>query len=493
MTLPIWVVVTHFLNMLLMTLLARSGIEVLSAHPKLYAGDASPPGRAVLRFSKKVFAPDSRRLWTSQDEEESWSPVVALPGRGNLGLGRHWHFLSVQFWVLTGAVYVALLFASGDWRRIVPQTAAVVPHAINAAGAYLEFRFPPDGPYGYNAAQQLSYFLVIFVLAPLQIATGAAMSPAVIARFPRYARIFGGKQSARSLHFAGLCAFAVFLLIHTTMVVIHGLPKEMAVIALGSEAANRTVALAVAGAGLLSIVAINVVATAASLRRPRRMQRLLGRFVDPMERTLVRRLRSRQRYGADDISAYHRVNGRPPPDAAYRALAEGGFEDYRLVVSGMVERPLALSLQDLRALGWADQITKHNCIQGWTDIAGWAGVPLAAVLDAAGTLPGARYLVFHAFDDKGQTEPQHGDGHFYGTIPIWVARSPQSILALEMNGEPLRIEYGAPARVRVENQLGFKMVKWVRAIEVVDDYAALGQGQGGWREDHQYYANAAGI
>jgi DMSO/TMAO reductase YedYZ molybdopterin-dependent catalytic subunit/thiosulfate reductase cytochrome b subunit len=492
-TLPIWVVVTHFLNLLLMSLLARSGIEVLSAHPKLYRSDDSPPGRPLLRFSKKVFTPDSRHLWTSQDEEEEWSPVLALPGRGHLGLGRHWHFASVQFWVLTGVVYVALLFASGDWRHIVPQTAAIVPHAINATGSYLQFHFPPENAYGYNAAQQLSYFIVIFVLAPLQIATGAAMSPAVIGRFPRFARLFGGKQGARTLHFLGLCAFAVFLVIHTTMVVIHGVPKEMAVIALGSEHHSHAVAVVVAGVALLFVIAVNWAATAGSLRRPRRVQLLLGRLVDPMERALSRSFRSKQRFGAGDISPYHRINGRPPPDNEYRELVENGFEHYRLEVSGMVERPLSLSLTDLRGLEWSDQITKHNCIQGWTDIAGWAGVPLAAILDVAGVQPGARYLVFHAFDDKGKTEPQHGAGYFYGSTSIELARSPQAILALEMNGKPLAVEYGAPARVRLENQLGFKMVKWVRAIEVVRDYAAFGDGQGGWREDHQYYTTTAGI
>lgn len=493
MSLPIWVVVTHFLNIVLMTLLARSGIEVLSAHPKLYTSDDSPPGRPLLRFSKKVFTPDSRHLWTSQDEEEEWSPAIALPGRGNLGLGRHWHFMSVQFWVLTGAVYVVLLFASGDWRRIVPQAAAIVPDAINAAGSYLQFHFPPENAYGYNAAQQLSYFLLIFVLAPLQIATGAAMSPAVAGRFPRFVRILGGKQGARTLHFLGLCAFAVFVVIHTVMVVIHGLPKEMAVIALGSDSASHSLGLVVAGVALLFVIALNWAATAGSLKRARRTQRLLGRFVDPLEWTLSRALRSRQRFSRADVSDYHRVNGRPPPDPEYRQLAEHGFGAYRLEVGGLVDRPLSLSLRELRELGWKDQVTEHHCIQGWSDIAGWAGVPLAAVLDAAELKSDARYVVFHAFDDKGKTEPQHGDGYFYGSLPVALARMPQTILALEMNGHPLPVEYGAPIRLRVENQLGFKMVKWIRAIEVVHDYVGLGDGQGGWREDHQYYATLAGI
>ena len=101
-TFPWWIVVTHFLNILFMTLLGRSGIEILSAFPKLYLSDHCPPGREAVRFSKRVFFAGSPKPWSSLDEEESWSPKIALPGRKNLGLGRHWHFMTLQFWILTG-------------------------------------------------------------------------------------------------------------------------------------------------------------------------------------------------------------------------------------------------------------------------------------------------------------------------------------------------------------------------------------------------------
>jgi DMSO/TMAO reductase YedYZ molybdopterin-dependent catalytic subunit len=230
-----------------------------------------------------------------------------------------------------------------------------------------------------------------------------------------------------------------------------------------------------------------------SLRHRRRTQRLTGRLVDPFEHVLSRSLSSHQRYTRADISPYHRVNGYPPPDPVYRRLAERGFTEYRLEVSGLVDRPLSLSLEELRDLGTADQITKHNCIQGWTNIAEWGGVPLEALLDRCQPRPQARYLVFYAYDDKTITENEGRFGHFYGTLPLQLARRPQTILALDMNGKPLPIEHGAPVRLRVETQLGFKMVKWIRAIELVEDYTRIGMGQGGWREDQQYYANAAGI
>lgn len=491
---PIWVVITHFLNIFFMLLLARSGIEVLSAFPKLYWNDHCTPGREWLRLSRKTFSADSRRPWSSLDEEVSWSPVVALPGRQNLGLGRHWHFMTVQFWILTGAVYVTLVFATGYWRYLVPTSWSVFPDAVKAVGAYLSFHYPPLLPnQPYNAVQKLSYFFVIFILAPMQIATGAAMSPSVLARFPWYARLFGGKQGARSLHFLGLCGFAAFVAIHTFMVIIHGVPREFAAIVLGSYHASHQLALAVGLTGLFLLLLFHAVITWFSLRYRRATQRLLGRVVDPFERVLSRTFHSRQRFSTKDISPYHRVNGYPPTSVEYEQLARNGFRDFRLPVGGMVEAPALLSLPDLRELGDQTQTTKHNCIQGWTATAQWAGVPLHRLLDRVRPAADADTLVLYAFDDKGETEGEGRWGFFYSTIPLWLARTPQTLLVLEMNGGPLPVEHGAPLRLRIETQLGFKMTKWIKGIELTHGYTQIGMGQGGWREDQQYYANAAGI
>jgi DMSO/TMAO reductase YedYZ molybdopterin-dependent catalytic subunit/thiosulfate reductase cytochrome b subunit len=493
---PLWIVVTHFLNLLLMTLMARSGLEILSAFPKLYGTDHCAPGHELIRFSRKVLCADSPRLWSSQEEEESWPPLIALPGRKNLGIGRHWHFLTVQFWVLTGLVYVALLCVSGQWVRLVPTSWTIVPAAFHSLSVYLDGSLPPQQPgLPYNAAQQLAYFAVVFVLAPLQIATGAAMSPAVLARFPWYGRLFGGKQVARLLHFAGLSAFGAFVLVHTAMVVVHGVPEEFAHIVLGSSdpRADHPLALAVGLGGIGVVALINVAATVLSLGHRRRTQRLLGAAAEPMQRLLSRFLVSRQGHGRVKVSPFLRVNGYPPTDPEYQALVQGGFAGYRLQVRGLVETPLTFSLEQLRALEVSEQVTLHSCIQGWTGVAAWTGVPLARVLAACRPLGNARHVVFHAFDDKGVTEPEDGTGHFYESIPIELTDRPRTILALEMNGRPLTIPHGAPVRLRIETQLGYKMVKWVRSIELVADLATVGLGQGGWREDHQYYGRTAGI
>jgi DMSO/TMAO reductase YedYZ molybdopterin-dependent catalytic subunit len=320
------------------------------------------------------------------------------------------------------------------------------------------------------------------------------MSPAVLSRFPWYGKLFGGKQGARSLHFLGLVAFFLFVLLHTFLVVIHGLPKELSIITLGSERDDHRLGLGI-GLGLVAlIIVLHMLATTFSLRHKRRTQHLLGLVVRPIERMLSRAVRSRQKYPRRRISPYCRVNGYPPTDAQYDAMVADDFAGYRLAVGGLVERPVSLSLDELKALGVRSQTTEHNCIQGWTAVAEWSGVPLSRLLDVVKPRPEARFLVFYAMDDKGMTD-EHADryGYFYGSLAIELAGDPQTILAVGMNGVPLPVEHGAPVRLRAETQLGFKMVKWLRGIELVDDLGTIGHGQGGWREDFQQYSTYAGM
>jgi len=163
-------------------------------------------------------------------------------------------------------------------------------------------------------------------------------------------------------------------------------------------------------------------------------------------------------------------------------------------VDGLVEHPLHLTLAELRRWPKQTQITKHCCIQGWSAVASWGGVWLGDIVRHCRPLAAARYLVFYALDDKATSEPDPaGPGCFYGTIDIALASHPQTILAYEMNDSPLPVPHGAPLRLRVETQLGFTMVKYVRRIEFVHNYRHIGAGQGGWREDHQYYSHEAGI
>ncbi len=491
---PWWLRGTHLLNIIFLSFLIRSGIQILASHPKLYWNDACKHGSEWLSFTTKEMPKD--KLWTSQDEEEYYNSVVAIPGGDSLGPGRQWHFLNVIGWILTGVVYVALLFLDWpQWTRLVPTSWEVIPGAFQNFVTYLSFQIPPIPPgEEYNYLQKLTYGAVVFLLAPFQILTGAAMSPALSARYPWYIKLFGRHQSARSLHFLGLVAWISFVAIHVFMVVVHGFGKEMAKMVFGTEE-HAEAAIVITIASIVALVALHIVTTKFSLNYPRRAQHALLAVVSPVRRSLLRRVTSAQNYDITDISPQPRVNGRPPAGEEYKRMAENGFEEYRLDVYGLVEKPRSFSLEELRTFPSVQtQRTLHHCIQGWTYVAEWTGVPLHQIIELCEPKPEARYLVFRTFQNVPESEPEpKGPGNFYGTIDFELMNHPQTILAYEMNGESLPVEHGAPIRLRVETQLGFKMVKWVCAIEVVEDYSHIGKGQGGWREDNQYYGTGAGI
>ncbi|UIY45677.1 molybdopterin-binding protein [Methylobacterium radiotolerans] len=246
-------------------------------------------------------------------------------------------------------------------------------------------------------------------------------------------------------------------------------------------------------------------------------------------------------YAEADISPWFKPNGtEDPPDKAYKVLAKRKFADYRLEVGGLVEKPFKLSLAELRELPSRTQITRHDCVEGWSAIGKWTGVPLSDILNRAGLKPQARYIVFHCADTMDQGEDDDADAggdaeqgdapagnanpamtkqsgggeskrdaggqqadddsavsasepvRFYESIDLVDAFHPQTILAYEMNGEALPVSNGAPLRLRVERNLGYKQAKYVMRIEVVESFTQIGEGKGGYWED-QGYAWYAGI
>jgi DMSO/TMAO reductase YedYZ molybdopterin-dependent catalytic subunit len=192
-------------------------------------------------------------------------------------------------------------------------------------------------------------------------------------------------------------------------------------------------------------------------------------------------------FTAADLSPVFRANGTSNPSAPdYQALAAGQFTDYRLAIDGLVRRPLTLSLAQLRALPQRSQITRHDCVEGWSAIGGWTGPQLGPLLRHAGLLPQAKYIVFHCADD-------YGTSKYYESIDLVDAFHPQTILAHALNGQALPIANGAPIRLRVERQLGYKHAKYVMRIEAVRSLAQINRGQGGTWEDMGDYAWYAGI
>ncbi|MDR4492383.1 MAG: molybdopterin-dependent oxidoreductase [Candidatus Nitrosocosmicus sp.] len=482
---PFWLRFAHFINLIFIILLIRSGIEILSALPKLYWKDHATPGTEWLKFTKKKFSPTlKKRTWISLEEEESFSSWIALPGHKNLGMGRHWHFFSILFWIANGVGYYILLFTSNEWQRLVPTSWSIVPDAFHDVMLYATFQFNlPGNP--YDSIQQLTYFSVVFLLGPFMIATGAAMSPSVDARFPKYPKIFGGRQAARSLHFLGMIAFVLFIIVHVAMVMLSNFSENMGNIFLG-HATSLGIAVGIFALFVIVVVAVNVWATGISLKNPRYVQRKLGSIIDPVRRTLFNKVVSRQQFTRSEVTPFFRANGYPPDTKEYSDLVQNSFSDWKLRVYGLVENPLEFSLRELQGLKKEIQITEHSCIQGWTAIGEWGGVSMEYIISVCKPLSKAKYAVFYSY--------QYTEGdQFYEVISMELARHHQTILAYEMNGEPLDIPHGAPLRLRVETQLGYKMVKWIKSIEFVDDYNNIGKGQGGHREDHMYYGNDAGI
>ena len=189
-----------------------------------------------------------------------------------------------------------------------------------------------------------------------------------------------------------------------------------------------------------------------------------------------------QEFTEADIRQPQRPNGvTSPDDESYKSLLANGFADWRLEVSGLVEKPLALSLAQLQAMPSRTQITRHDCVEGWSCIAKWTGVPLSLILDEAKPKPQARFVMFHCMDtiERGLD----GDVKYYGSIDLADARHRQTILAYGMNGKPLPVENGAPLRVRVERQLGYKSMKFLHRIVVTDEFedgGDKGNIQSGW-------------
>lgn len=196
---------------------------------------------------------------------------------------------------------------------------------------------------------------------------------------------------------------------------------------------------------------------------------------------LAREFRPEQR------SPIFRVNGtRDPNNPTYNALVANRFADWRLDVGGLVARPMALSLGDLQAMPQRAQITRHDCVEGWSAIGKWQGPQLSTVLDVAGIRPQARYIVFHCAD-------LYGGAPYYESIDMVDALHPQTLLAWALNDAKLSVGHGAPVRLRVERQLGYKHAKYLMRIEAVASLEGIRGGRGGYWEDSNGYEWYAGI
>ncbi|HEY1235468.1 MAG TPA: molybdopterin-binding protein [Candidatus Binatia bacterium] len=199
------------------------------------------------------------------------------------------------------------------------------------------------------------------------------------------------------------------------------------------------------------------------------------------QRLVTRRNKLAREFDAKDISPKFRPNGNPPPITTdYTADAQNHWTKWRLEVSGLVKQPANFSLADLQAMPSRTQITRHDCVEGWSVIGKWKGVRLEEIINRVQPASDAKYVVFRCMDTD-------SDGvNYFESIDMIDAMHPQTILAYELNDRPLPIENGAPLRLRVETQLGYKHAKYVRALELVSSLEKIGQGKGGYWEDQGY-------
>jgi DMSO/TMAO reductase YedYZ molybdopterin-dependent catalytic subunit len=216
----------------------------------------------------------------------------------------------------------------------------------------------------------------------------------------------------------------------------------------------------------------------------------VGEKLSQTTQRLLTRSAMAQEFSDADRSPTFRSNGTAMPDNPdYEALAARQFVAYRLAVGGLVEKPASLSLAELHALPSRTQTTRHDCVEGWSAIGKWKGAKLSALLDMVQPRAEARYVMFYCFDPM----EANGTAPYYESIDFDDAFHAQTILAYELNDEPLPMKNGAPIRLRVERQLGYKHAKYIRRIELVESFEHIAGGKGGYWEDDQGYEWYAGI
>jgi DMSO/TMAO reductase YedYZ molybdopterin-dependent catalytic subunit len=198
-------------------------------------------------------------------------------------------------------------------------------------------------------------------------------------------------------------------------------------------------------------------------------------FTYAAHRTLLPGQALAKEYSYRDISSFPAIGTTNPGDPlgknfseAYRGFSNNNFRDWRLSVEGSVTRPTTFSLSDLQNLPSRKQITRHTCEEGWTAIAEWTGVPLSLILQSTGILPTARFVNFYAYDG------------YMESIDMLDAFHPQTLLAYGMNGRNLPVPHGAPVRLRVETQVGYKSVKYLERIVVSDEFVDMGDSGWAW-------------
>ena len=431
---PGFVRIGHWITAGCVGALFVSGLAILVAHPRLYWGEVGGFGGPSL---------------------------LDLPMR-RVSLGAGWprslHFLAAWVIVATGAAYVFAGVISGHFRR------RLLPVDERSSA--------------YNRPQRLAYLSIVFGLFPLIIWTGLAMSPALTSSFPFLVTLLGGQQSARTMHFVATCGLMLFVGGHIVMVARSGFRKRVGAMIMDSAAPSDARDLVLPGRRRLIFTAIGVAAAGVPLGRaalnragliPPDAAGLLGvgeTLTYATHRGLTATGSLAREFRPSDISAVAPINGLPPTTATYQRLLAGNFAEWRLAVDGLVARPAEFALDELKQFRQTTQITHVACEEGWSYIAEWTGVRLASLLNEVGISAQARYVVFFAFDRS------------WNSLDMADAMHQQTLLAYGMNGSDLPTGHGAPLRLHIPRQLGYKQTKYLTRLLVVDSLDKVRNGLG---------------
>ena len=344
----------------------------------------------MLRFRGPV---PKDRVWTAKDDAITLSPLFGMPGgRHTIGVARHWHFIFDILFVLNGIVYVVLLFATGRYLKLVPTQLSILPDAASCVVQYSALHLPtaPGGYFRFDAIQQLSYFGVVFLLGPLAILSGLAMSPALDNRFKFYQRIFGNRQAARTLHFLIMCAFLAFYAVHMTMVASTGFASNLDSITLGTLAKDLNgVALLFVALGVT--IAFNVWAVRFSWTHTRVLQRISNATVGRLMDLLFDHSAPRAEYREQDISPFFWPNGTGAHQRRMdRACAIVNSATTACASTAWSSIRSSCPCRSCATWPTRSRSRMHNCIQGWSAIGKWSGVPFAKLIELVQPTPGGR-------------------------------------------------------------------------------------------------------
>ena len=350
---------------------------------------------------------------------------------------------------------------------------------------YLKLRKEPPDHGKYNPLQKAGYTGVVFLLLPFLILTGLCMSPGFDTIAHPIVNFLGGRQFARTWHFLAMLFLVVFTFGHVFLVLTTGRREQHALddarhVPPGQARRDGRVKRGLFVASTMTAALTGCTGITNALNGNATIRRAVG-SVDLLSHPVIGARGLAKTFPDDMIARDFPTNGLSTPnDAAYTAAMRSGFASYRMPVGGLVEHPQTFSLAELHALGQVSQTTRHDCVEGWSVVGKWGGVTVGDVLALVKPKPSAKYVVFYTNNVDESGTP------FYGSIDLEEAMKPQTLLALMFNGKPTAPQYGGPVRLRLPTQLAYKSTKWVTRIALVDSFAPIYGGKGGYWEDAGY-------